>query len=429
MRTSHLTRTDPTSTSEGAAHEGAAPEVPSPAVGEGFAARGYGLVALLSVGHALSDFYATLLSPILVELGRTYTLGKAQVQMLPALTAVFGSVFQPAMGVVGDRVGRRWLIVSGTACAALFMCSIGFATNLTGAIVVLILGSAGVSAFHPNSASLATSTPARRGLSFATFLTGGAIGLAVAPLVVTQVVARTGNLRSLLWLCLPGVVFAVVLAFRLSSAGGGVAEDSRPNWGELIGRQSGVLWLLFVVVTLRSTAFTSSNSFMGHLCEERGWSITQRGVALSAFLACGAVGGMLGGWLSDAMNRKVLLVASSLAAGLLSGGFALSPDFGRALLLLMPAGIALNLATPMLVVIAQELCPSNRSAASGMMMGLAWGVAGVALPLIGKAAELPAIQTSGALAGVALLTALAGLLSLLLPSIERTGGEQLPTPR
>jgi len=359
-----------------------------------------------------------MLSPILVELGRTYSLGKAQVQMLPALVAVFGSVAQPLLGVVGDRVGRRWLIAFGTAWAGLFMCSVGFAPNLPCLVALLILGAAGVSAFRPNAASLATTSATRRGLSFATFLTGGAVGLAAAPLVVTQLVARTGGLRQLLWLCLPGFALAAVLAARLPRTASRTADSPRPDWGELIGRGSGVLWLLFAVVALRSATFSALNSFMGHLCEERGWSLSQRGVALSVFLTAGAGGGMLGGWLSDLTNRRVMLVASSLAAGPLLVGFALSHEFAQALLFLVSGGLVVSLAGPMLVVIAQDLCPSNQSAASGMMMGLAWGVAGVALPLIGKVAEVETIQTSGALAGVALLTVVAGLLALLLPSIE-----------
>ena len=159
---------------------------------------------------------------------------------------------------------------------------------------------------------------------------------------------------------------------------------------------------------------------MGHLSEEHGWDITQRGIALSLLLALAAVGSMLGGWLSDVVNRRVLLIASCHVGSLLLAGFAVTPNFCLALLLLVPAGVALSLATPMLVVIAQELCPSNQSAASGMMMGLAWGLAGVALPLIGKAAEIESLGTSGALVGVSLLTAVAGLLALLLPSIERS---------
>lgn len=381
--------------------------------------NGRGLISLLALGHILNDFYATILSPILVELGRAYALSKPQVQVLPALTGVFGSVAQPLVGVVGDRVGRRWLVVFGTACAAVFMSAIGYATNLATLVVLLILGSAGVSAFHPNAASLATATAARRGLSFATFLTGGAVGLALCPLVVTQIVGRTHDLRPLVWLCLPGLALAAAYARRLRGVETDNADTPRPNWRELIGRGSGALWLLFAVVALRSIPFTSFNSFMGHLCEERGWGITLRGVALSVFLGSSAVGGLFGGWLSDFTNRRRMLIASSLAGGVLLFGFTRCESFAPAMAFLAAAGAVVSLAGPMLVVIAQDLCPSNRSAASGVMMGLAWGVAGLPLPLIGMIAE--ALTTGAALAGAALLSTAAGVLALLLPSIERDG--------
>jgi len=71
-----------------------------------------------------------------------------------------------------------------------------------------------------------------------------------------------------------------------------------------------------------------------------------------------------------------------------------------------------------MIVLAQGLCPSNQSTASGLMMGLAWGVSGLFLPLIGALAEMDAVKTSGALVVVSASMGVAALLGLLLPSLD-----------
>ena len=380
--------------------------------------EGLGRISWLSLGHALNDFYATMLNPVLVELGKRYALSKPQTQMLPALIAIFGSVAQPLAGIFGDRVGRKWLVVAGTLLAAVFMPAIGYAPNLAWLVVLLILGATGVSVFHPNSAAMVAGKASRRGLSLAVFLTGGAVGLALAPYVVTQLVSRTSDLRGLVWLCVPGVALALAFAVTLPSAVATHTSHRQANWHELLGPGSGVLWLLFAVATLRSASFTAFSTFMGHLSEQRGWDITQRGVALSVFLGLMAVGGILGGWLSDWVNRRLLLVLSSAAACPLMMAFAGCQDFAWALFFLVLAGLVGSVATPMIIVLAQGLCPSNQSTASGLMMGLAWGVSGLFLPLIGALAEMDAVQTSGALVVVSASMGVAALLGLFLPSFD-----------
>ena len=383
------------------------------------ALRGTALVGLLTLGHLLNDFYATMITPILVELGKVYSLSISKTQYLPMWTAVFGSVAQPLVGVIGDRTSRKALVAVGSAVAAVFICCLGYAASFNWLVCLLIVGAVGVSLFHPNSASMVTSVAARRHLSFAVFLAGGTVGLALAPLVVTRIVSRTGDLRSLVWLSIPGVAIAVAFALLLPKERRVVRVDTGSNLRELIGSGTGMLWFLFIIVSLRSTVFTAFFNFMGHLCEQRGWTIHQRGLALSCFLGSSGLAGMIEGGLSDLTNRKAVLVLSCFVCTPLLVGFALATQYATAIVLLTAAGLAIGSATPMLVVIAQDLCPSNKSAASGMMMGLAWGVAGITLPLLGKAAESDAVGTSGVLVGVSTLAAVAGLLSLLLPSIEK----------
>ena len=382
-----------------------------------------GLVGLLTAGHALNDFYATMISPILVELGRLYGLSIAGTQMLPMWTSLFGSVVQPFAGIIGDRVGKKVMIAGGSAAAALFICSLGYASSFTWLVCLLVLGSLGVSVFHPNAASATTLLSTRRSLSFAVFLAGGTIGLALSPLVVTGLVKHPRDLPQLVWLCIPGLIIAILFAICLPGRRS-EQRTSAAGFHELIGPGTGLLWFLFVIVTLRSVVFTTFFNFMGHLCEERGWTIHQRGVALSCLLASSGVAGMVQGWFAHLINRRLMVAVSCLVGAALLAAVSFSTYYPTAIALLLASGLALGCATPMLVVVAQDLCPGNQSAASGMMMGLAWGVAGLTLPLIGKVAEIKSVGPSGALLGVSLLAALAGVLAVFLPNLAKPGRQE-----
>ena len=72
---------------------------------------------MLALGHLLNDFYATKITPILVELGKVYSLSTSKTQFLPMCTAIFGSVAQPLVGVIGEKTSRKALVAVGSAVA------------------------------------------------------------------------------------------------------------------------------------------------------------------------------------------------------------------------------------------------------------------------------------------------------------------------
>lgn len=68
---------------------------------------------------------------------------------------------------------------------------------------------------------------------------------------------------------------------------------------------------------------------------------------------------------------------------------------------------------PVNVLLAQEWVPEHRSVVSSLMMGFAWGVGGVAAPLVGKLADL--LGLAPALFAVGLLPSAGVWLAWRLP--------------
>ena len=149
-------------------------------------------LAILSAAHftidSYSSFYLPLLPLLVPRLGLNYTL----VGTLVAVGAMSSSFAQPVFGFVSDRLSRPWFVALGPLVAAVFLASIGAAPSYAALVALLVLGGFGVSAFHPQTASLAGQTGGDRGKAMSFWVTGGTLGWALGPMFAT---ASVGALR------------------------------------------------------------------------------------------------------------------------------------------------------------------------------------------------------------------------------------------
>jgi len=275
--------------------------------------------------------------------------------------------------------------------------------------VLLVVAGIGTALFHPAAASLvAAGVHKRRGLMMAFFSSGGTVGGAIAPLVIVAYVGAFGMWRTP-WLILPAgggllAIAAVVARNRFSYPAGA----NGPTALRLRAVPS-MLVLLWFVIVLRSLTETAFSSFLAVLITERGGSTFAGGAGISVFLLAGALGGFLGGSLADRIGAKWVLFASVTLAPPFYLLFLHGPS-SLALVFLAVVGLIAFSSTPVGVVAAQELLPGRTGLVSGLVMGLAWGIGGLALTPIGWLADrfgLVSVMT-----GVALLPIIAGALVL-----------------
>jgi FSR family fosmidomycin resistance protein-like MFS transporter len=372
-------------------------------------------IILLTFAHLFNDFYAGFLIPLLSYFQTSLHLTITQVSVLPTVLAVFGSILQPVFGFLGDRFDKKhFLVVSGVLCSAIFLSSICLAPNFIVLALMLMIGASGVAAFHPNgAASVAALSDNKSTFVMSVFLMVGCIGLAGAPFVITLIVSLHGF--SKLWLLsLPGIILALIL-IKMPGIPSSKSNASLSDLKVLFARTSRPLWIMFLIMFLRSVVITSFISFMSILFTEKGISMQKGGIAISIFLISGSIGGLIGGYLADRINRKIVIVGSSIFACPLLLWF-LNSSGTLSIVLLGASGMVIFAATAINVLIVQRLCPNMASAVSGISMGLVWGSAGLMLPIIGYIADHYSMATS--LGVVAYLAPIAGLLVFLLPDIN-----------
>ncbi|MCC6443086.1 MAG: MFS transporter [Armatimonadetes bacterium] len=375
-------------------------------------------LALLSFSHLWIDFYATMYAPLAETFRSLYHVSLSQISWLPVVVSVFGSMSQPLYGLLGDRFNRIGTAAASLTVAAVFMSLIGFAPSLPALGLLLVLGSLGISAFHPNSAAAVTEGQQRASFAMSIFMVGGSAGLAVAP-TASSYIAENYGLRWLWVAVAPGLLMALaLLPFIRGDKRIKRPQEARPpiRLSSLFERGTSPVWLLLGIATMRSFASVVFQTFISFLGKERGWSVEQTGHALSIFLISGTAGSLTGGYIADRVNPKAQITWSCLLTIPFLLGF-VHLDSALALVSFGIAGFLTWVAQPVNISLAQELRPQSAGAVSGLMLGLAWGTAGLFMQPFGSLADRIGVETALSYAPFALL--LAAGCAMLLP-----GGRQ-----
>ena len=371
---------------------------------------------LIALAHFCVDSYATMLAPVLPLVMVKLELNYAYAGLLASLVSLVG-LSQPLMGIWGDRMARRYLVIGGILLTAVFSPLLGVAPSYWTVIVVLCLGGLGVSAFHPQVFSLAGDlSGGRRSFGLALFVFGGTMGLGLTPLWAPHYASAFG-LELLPLVGLPGLAMAFFV-YRFVPLDNPQFQQQRgaDQWAAL-GRQAVPLLLITVVVILRSVTQLTFGLFIPLLGQVRGESLVVGGLALSIYNTSGVVGSLIAGYLADRVNAKplvwgsILLAAPALYAYVHAEGWMVYAFLGI-------GGCMIMASNSILVAIAQELAPENSGLASSLPLGFSWGTAGLALGPIGYLADQIGVDET--LKYLALLPIFTACIALFLPGRKRT---------
>jgi FSR family fosmidomycin resistance protein-like MFS transporter len=173
--------------------------------------------------------------------------------------------------------------------------------------------------------------------------------------------------------------------------------------------------LLYLLVVIRSAVQMCFVSYLPLYFSQKGFTPILAGKVTTLFLFCGALGGFSGGALADRFGGRNVISISMLLSSPFIMAFLLNEGVGSYVLLAL-GGATLLSTVPVNVVMAQNLVPQSASVISALMMGFAWGMGGMFVPLIGKIADVAGLGK--ALMVVAILPLVGFVISLMLPKEE-----------
>jgi FSR family fosmidomycin resistance protein-like MFS transporter len=353
-------------------------------------------VLALSATHGVNDVFMNIYAPLLPMFILRMDLSLTAAGVIAAAIQIAGSFAQLVFGPLADRWRPRMLAVIGPLLAVGVTSLAGLATTPLMLGTILVIGCLGSAAFHPTAAAMVNRIGgARRGTAMSLHVTGGAMGNAIAPMLFAPYVAAFGLSRTP-WLALPALVLLYgimrgVPDVRLSRRGAPVGFGALRPYAMPLA----LLWSAVVVRTMVAIGYST---FLPVLMTRRGMSISEAGFAVGAYLVSGSIGGLAGGPFADRFGPR-RVIAWTLAASV--------P------LLLAAGGFFLGSTLPVNIAYAHAIAPVATGAVSSLMLGVAWGVGGLAVPLVGMIGDAVGLQSALLMLGV--LPALAALLTLRLP--------------
>lgn len=370
-----------------------------------------GRLAFFTATHLVDDVYQGAVPALLpfLALERHYTY--AGLTGITLAATFLSSVVQPGFGALTDKYRHLgWLTAVGLLTAGLGIGVSGLGDNYAITWIAVAVAGIGVAAYHPEMTRIARGIAGDSTQAMSWFTVGGNAGLALGPVLVAPVLLAT-RLHGTPLLAIPAVITAIALAIRRpwrQAAASGKrsatprAEDQRDDWHGFMR--------LAAVAALRSVTYFGLASLIAlFMIRHFHQSTTVGSAALTTFTGTGIIGTIGGGWLADRWQRIGTIRLGYVLTAPCVLLLALAPNVTVAFIVAVLLGIALFTPFVTQVTLGQDYLPNRIGTASGVTLGLAISVGGLATPLFGWLADSRGLTT--ALAALAFFPAASLALS------------------
>jgi FSR family fosmidomycin resistance protein-like MFS transporter len=368
----------------------------------------------LSSGHLATDLAQGALPALLPFLTDKFDLTYTMAGALVLTATIASSIIQPLFGLWSDVRGVLWILPAGVALAGVGIAFASIAPSYELVLLGVLVSGVGVAGYHPEGSKYASFVSGeRRASGMSLFSVGGNVGFALGPLYASFFIITLGlGLHGGVFLVLPGLAVGAALvlllpylaSFTPRHAAFGARSGAPSQWGGLI--------LLLVIVGLRSLAHMGLFTFIPLYEISRGNGAGYGTWMLAVFLLAGALGTLLGGPLADRVGRRTVLLGSFVVAPPLILTYVLVGGAVGAIALFL-AGMAVIGTFGVTLVMSQEYMPTRVGLASGLSIGFAIGLGGIAAVTLGAIADVVDLETAVLVTAVG--PALGIFLTLLLP--------------
>jgi FSR family fosmidomycin resistance protein-like MFS transporter len=330
--------------------------------------------------HFIVDAYGNLFAPLLPLLIPRLDLSLKMVGTLAMIYQMANSVSQLAFGTLADRWRPRVLLMGGPLLSVIVLSAIGSATSTWMLAATLVIGGLGGAAFHPPAAALVNAvSDYRKGFAMSLHITGGSLGMSIAPLVFVPAIVALGLGWS--WLVAVPGLFALAYTLTLMKNIRLPVSKGIQRWSDL-RPYARPLGLLYIVVVLRTVTSQSLSTFLPVMLTQQGMGVGEASAAVTVYLFWSGIGGFFGGPLADRYGPRTVIIASLL----MSVPFFVGAHWtaGWTFTTLVSIGAFLLQSTlPVNVTFGQQLAPVSAATVASLMMGFGWGSGALLAPVVG----------------------------------------------
>jgi len=375
------------------------------------------VILIFALAHFSHHLCTGSLVPLLPLIRNAFGLEYFQSGLLVSAFSLAYGFGGPPAAWLADRVSRRRLIATGLIGVSVSGMAVGLSRTYHHLAALLVLMGLLGASYHAPASSLLAGMLGRkeRGRSLGFHIVGGSSAFLVTPVLAGAIAALAGWNWAFMFLSLPALVVAIVLAILLREPEAaalkimtGQAEGRAPLLE--VTRALGGIVIVAVALQVVGSAFATYLPLF--LADTHGIDPALAGMLGGLAIGAGVLGAPVGGALSDRVGRKPVILVSLAGTGPLICLVAVL-GYGPLLIGAMALyGILMSMRmAPMESLIADVVPLNRRATVLGIYYFLGQETAGVATPVIGGVID--AIGPSSTFLLIAALTTLLAVLTLL----------------
>ncbi len=286
------------------------------------------IIGLVGLAHGTSHFSHLLLAPLFPVFIRDFGLSFSDVGLLMTVFFVISGVGQALSGFLVDRVGARPVLFAAIGCFLVASLVASQVSSYAGLMAVAMLAGLGNAPFHPADFTILNQrvSPQRLGYAFSAHGLTGNLGWALAPAFLVGISAlsdwRTAYLgAAVLYVGVLALLFWQRDKLRTEVVPRSTAATRQAGGGDLAFMRLPVVWWCFAFFLLSTMTLAVIQSFAPSIMKAvHGVSVEVATLTVSAYMLCGALGMLVGGFVAAAnpmSSDRVVALAMSAGALLL----------------------------------------------------------------------------------------------------------------
>jgi MFS family permease len=261
------------------------------------------VIGLVGLAHGTSHFSHLLLAPLFPVFMRDFGLSYSDVGLLMSIFFVISGTGQALSGFVVDRIGARPVLFAAIGCFLLASLAASMASGYPGLVLVAVLAGLGNAPFHPADFTILNQrvSPARLGHAFSAHGLTGNLGWALAPAFLVGVTALADwrsayQAAALLYVAVLAILFWQRALLRTEVVR---QHADAPRGADLAFLKLPVVWWCFAFFLLSTMTLAVVQSFAPSILKAvHGVSVEAATLTISAYMLCGAVGMLVGGFVA-----------------------------------------------------------------------------------------------------------------------------------
>lgn len=346
----------------------------------------------LSGAHFINDIYTGVLNPIMPFIAAKISISMAAATIILTISHIFSSLLQPLFGYFADNIVKRSFIFWGLILSSIFIPLSALAHNPFILVLFIIIGSIGSSLFHPQALGFASrfADKDNAGKAMAVFVAMGTLGYSCGP-VVSSAITQFLGMPKMPLMTIFGFFWAFVMFScvpKLSLVEPVISKiDFKTAFRKILTNRK--LNILNIIAMLKTMIMSACFILLPFLWKNMGYKPFYIGMALFLFIFAGGIGSLVSSFIERKIGAANVFYISMISTLPLMILFILlySSHPTLSLLVFIVMGFITMMATPVTMIMAQNVLPEYKSIISGFINGFSWGIVAIVMSMLGFVAE------------------------------------------